>query len=866
MLTHWIDKGRNALSRLAQGLGEHAPGNANTSHSAKLARAALRVQLPSFRQLLPYETVDSEGLFINKQSVGFGLHVLPAAGADEALVKSMAELIKSKLHTGVDCTVILHKHPYIGGELRQGFEPMMSQGGIYERLSQMSLNYHLKAIKEGYPNGCNIPAFLVDYRCYLFFSMKKNASAQSVMGLVRSHVESELKVAGLAHARIGRADFVTWMRTLVSPEVSSVDWPTVSDGDALPLSHAIPSGNSMMTIGDLNLDIDTSDINGVPERTRMVSCQIERWPDMFALWQSPDLFANLLAPSQGLSCPFVISFTIRGVQQERVMARAKTRAKSLNVNANAIQQFLNPGMRDEAESWNFIHEEGSRGNLALLPTFYNLMLFTTEEQEREMVAKAKGAYRQMGFELQQSRGTQWVRYLASLPFFITEGLGQDLNIMGLMKQMTHHSIANMMPLVADMKGSKAGMLLPTHRHQMAFLDTFDDVNLPITNFNFLTVGSSGAGKSMFQQALAFSGLSLNEMTYVIDLGDSYKHLCEMVGGTYIDVSKMVLNPFTLFDFDGKTALEGADGHLKEVDDSVQIRDLLAIMASPHVPVCEIQKSYLLDAACFCWRARGKKACMDDVLDALRTRGKTLESKNDTRLHDLVILLEKYGMDGIYGHMFNGETVAIHQSKLVVFEMGGLQGNPDLLMIVMFVMIVIIQGQFYQTARDIKKRCIIDEAWRFLVNGSNPIAAAFIEQGFRTARKHNGGFGVITQYLNDTAGTIQGQAIAASSDLKIIMRQGNFQDYINKNPSRFTPIQEKMIASFGAVSGTGFSNVMLEAGEGTFSFHRYFADPYSRVLFSSKGVEFERVKGLVESGMPLEEAVHQVTREFYGESV
>ena len=106
MLTHWMDKGRETLSRLAQSLGEHAPINANTSSSARLARAALRMQLPSLRQLLPYETYSSDGLFINKQSVGFGLHVLPAAGADETLVKSMAELIKAKLNPGVDCTVL----------------------------------------------------------------------------------------------------------------------------------------------------------------------------------------------------------------------------------------------------------------------------------------------------------------------------------------------------------------------------------------------------------------------------------------------------------------------------------------------------------------------------------------------------------------------------------------------------------------------------------------------------------------------------------------------------------------------------------------------------------------------------------------
>ena len=865
MLTHWMDKGRDALGRLARGLGEYAPTNHNTRNSARLARAALTVQMPSLRQLLPYETVDADGLFINKQSVGFGLHVLPAAGADETLVKSMAELIKNKLAAGVDCTVILHKHPYIGEALRKGFEPMMSKGGIYERLSQMSLNYHLSAIRLGYKNGSNIPAQLADYRCYLFFSMKKNASAQSTMELCRRHVESELRVAGLAHTRMGRADFVTWMRTLVSPEARSIDWPVVWDDLDLPLSHAIPSGNCMITVGDLSLDIDTSDINGVPERTTVVSCQIEKWPSQFALWQSPDLFANLLTSSQGVPCPFVISFTIRGSDQTRVMAQAKMRAKSLNANANAVQQFLNPGMRDEAESWNFIHEEGSRDNLALLPTFYNLMLFTTDDAACEVLAKAQGAYRKMGFELQQSRGTQWVRFLASLPFFITEGLGQDLNTMGLLRRMTHYSIANLMPIVADMKGSKSGMLLPTHRHQMAFLDTFDDVNLPITNFNLLTVGSTGAGKSMFQQALLFSGLGLDEKTYVIDLGDSYKHLCEMVGGTYIDVSKMVLNPFTLFDFEGTAALEGRDGSMKEVDNSVQIRDLLAIMASPSEPLNVIQQSYLLDAAWACWREHGKKACMDDVLDALRTRAKQVECQHDPRLYDLVILLEKYGSKGMYGEMFNGETLVFNQSKLVVFEMGGLKDNPDLLKIAVFVMIVIIQGQFYQTDRSCKKRCIIDEAWRFLTKGSNPIAAAFIEQGFRTARKYNGGFAVMTQLLEDTSSSIQGQAIVASSDIKIMLRQGFFSEYIEKNPTRFSPLEEEMIASFGPAGLIGFSNVMIET-EASTSFHRYFADPYSRVLFSSKGVEFERVKRLVESGMLLEDAVHQVTKEFYGEDV
>ena len=253
--------------------------------------------------------------------------------------------------------------------------------------------------------------------------------------------------------------------------------------------------------------------------------------------------------------------------------------------------------------------------------------------------------------------------------------------------------------------------------------------------------------------------------------------------------------------------------------------------------------------------------MDDVLDALNVRVKAQEME-DVRLNDLVILLSKYGTKGIYGHLFNGNTPFVNTSKFVVFEMGGFQNNPDLLTIVMFVMIVIIQGQFYQSDRRIKKRCIIDEAWRFLTEGSNPIAANFIEQGFRTARKHNGGFGVITQYLLDTEKTIQGQAITASSDTKIIMRQGNFKDYVQAYPNRFNPYQQKMIDSFGDVVGSGFSNLMIEAGN-SYSFHRYFADPFTRILFSSSGDEFGAIEALLEQGMPLIDAVKHVAEAFYG---
>lgn len=242
-----------------------------------------------------------------------------------------------------------------------------------------------------------------------------------------------------------------------------------------------------------------------------------------------------------------------------------------------------------------------------------------------------------------------------------------------------------------------------------------------------------------------------------------------------------------------------------------------------------------------------------------------ESNNDTRLSDLIVHLKKFGREGIYGHMFNSDTPFISNPEFVVLEMGEFENNPELLTIIMFVMIVIIQGQFYHSDRMTRKLCVIDEAWRFIAKGSNPIAARFIEQGFRTARKYNGGFGVVFQQLTDMTGSIQGQAVASSSDTKFIMRQGNFDEYLKDNPKAFDEMQQRLIKSFGEAGQQGFSSIMVQYGT-AYTFHRYFADPFTRVLFSSNAEEFAAIESLKAQGLSLEQAVYQVAETNYGEEL
>jgi len=100
----WVDfmeKVKQASNRLGLLLGEDVNVQSDVKQQ-KMAKKTLQLDAPILSNILPYESIDDDLVFFNKNSIGFGLQLLPATGADETLVKSMAELIQNKLPQGVD--------------------------------------------------------------------------------------------------------------------------------------------------------------------------------------------------------------------------------------------------------------------------------------------------------------------------------------------------------------------------------------------------------------------------------------------------------------------------------------------------------------------------------------------------------------------------------------------------------------------------------------------------------------------------------------------------------------------------------------------------------------------------------------------
>jgi type IV secretory pathway VirB4 component len=71
---------------------------------------------------------------------------------------------------------------------------------------------------------------------------------------------------------------------------------------------------------------------------------------------------------------------------------------------------------------------------------------------------------------------------------------KELQAAGVVKRAETFQVANLLPIVADSPLAPAGLLAPTYRNQLAFIDLFYE-GMNNTNFNMAVCGTSGAGKT-----------------------------------------------------------------------------------------------------------------------------------------------------------------------------------------------------------------------------------------------------------------------------------------------------------------------------------------------------------------------------------
>lgn len=837
----------------------------------KSLKKLLAIDYPRFSSILAYRYFCNEkNLFINEKSIGFGLELTVFSGADEKLVSSIADLLRYKIDEEMDVQFILWGSNQVADIIDESYQNRLNSDDIYAALAKTSVEYYKKGAQEGFKNRLNLPVTLREYRLFVFVSKNTpyNKHAVTTIEVARDNLRVELESIGLSFIDIDLKIFLPILCSWLSPDIQNIkprykqherhstlneqvldssfelihepDRLTIEIDSPTPKAQELSKRTKNSSILKDNEIISTN--NRI--RTKITNLSLRILPDEFALWESPDNFFNVFRGSQAIRCPFLISMHLRLIPQVDAKNKAQSMYLSMDKKAKSAYAKYISGTEDTAQQWKKLRDDLASDTVRLAHSYFNLMLFSNDGEEKRDEAAAISCYRNNRIELFNTKYMQLQSYLAALPFMMSEGMFHDLKVAGRLKTLTTWNLANLLPVVADFKMCRKGVLLSSFRNQINFFDMYSDL-LPTANYNIAVAATSGAGKSFLVQNILNYVLAEQGRCFVIDLGHSYRKLCDIVGGTYLEYNSLKLNPFSnIHDINAA---------------SEQIRDLLSVLASPSGGLDDVQEEYLRQAIIHAWDKKQRESNIDTLLEALQELNL---DRNDNRIRDLIILLSKYGTNGPYPSIFNDYSAIVPDAALVVLELGELENKPDLMKAVLFALILNIEEQMYQSPRNQPKMVVIDEAWR-LLSGDNQAAARFIEKGYRTARRHYGSFVTITQSIEDFQKSDEAKACWNCSDIKVIMLQNSkaFDDFMLSHKDYFDPYTTGLIKQFKEAKNNGFSEFMLQTGK-VQSFCRLFVDPFSKVMFSSAGDEFAAVKAYQEQGLSITESILKVAQENY----
>ncbi len=316
--------------------------------------------------------------------------------------------------------------------------------------------------------------------------------------------------------------------------------------------------------------------------------------------------------------------------------------------------------------------------------------------------------------------------------------------------------ASSFPFVSSDLTSDNGILYGINRHNNSLI-LFDRFSLQ--NANAVVFATSGAGKSYAVKLEVLRSLMLGVEVIIIDPEREYKHLCDAVGGTYIDISlnsESKINPFDL------PRAVGEDAHPEDIIRSavITVKGLIRLMIGD----VTYEEDSIIDRALLETYAKKDITATANLTNIeppiLQDLQDILEGMEGAE--NIALRLKKY-TEGTFSGLLNNPTNVEMSNQLVVFSVRDLEDELKPISIYTIVNYIwnVVRSQM-------KKRIlIVDEAWWLMQREDS---AKFIYAMVKRCRKYYLGITTITQDVNDFLTSPYGQAIINNSSMQLLMKQ------------------------------------------------------------------------------------------------
>jgi hypothetical protein len=331
--------------------------------------------------------------------------------------------------------------------------------------------------------------------------------------------------------------------------------------------------------------------------------------------------------------------------------------------------------------------------------------------------------------------------------------------------------ADLLPVEMPWRGTLHSplMLFETPYRQLVPFSPFDS---SLGDANMLIMAKTGGGKTFMAQLFLLMMARANPQISIIERGDSYQPLVELMGGRVIDVKLdgfETLNPWDLPT--GETAaskekiafLKNLTRHMigdSPGSDNSLVDNLLSDAIARTYKRCAIRYSNPIPT-------------FNDLREELaqwRDEEKMQRTIDEARL--AAIKLRAWtGERGIYAKLFDAHTTMRLDSNWLFFNVEGLSADPKLeTAMSMLVANAVASRTGGRTGQP--SITVLDECW-FLLD--SPTLAPEVVQLFRTARKRNASVWGISQTVEDFVGTEfqpreHGPGILKNVSAKIIGQQ------------------------------------------------------------------------------------------------
>ena len=319
------------------------------------------------------------------------------------------------------------------------------------------------------------------------------------------------------------------------------------------------------------------------------------------------------------------------------------------------------------------------------------------------------------------------------------------------KRVKTSNLCDILPIYGPWPGHNDPKILL--RSRLGNLVSFNPFSSDLTNSNQIVSGGSGSGKSFLTNILLMQMLKENPKVFVVDIGGSYKKLCENFDGQYIPLgveSDFSINPFDL----APSEKTPSNQKLKFILSLVEImtkEDSEARLGKLERAEIEaaIQKVY----------ENSKSPTLSDLRDNLLKHA-------DPQICRYGKILSPWCGNTPYGRFVDRPTTIQLKRPVVCFDLKGMETLPDLQAACLFIITDFVWREV-QSDRMKMKFLIFDECWKLLENESG---ALFIAEVFRTFRKYMASAIAISQNIDDFAKSKVATAILPNSSIKWILKQ------------------------------------------------------------------------------------------------